>query len=262
LVRPPFAQVLDLPHKRGEAALAWWTEEVRALAAQMAACFNVDLGETAVRSAIAAYNRWLAVMRRIAESRKSEHPPISGEAFVTLMAASAAAPKDTLLPEIEALAASLAAAPPLEGHRARVLLVGSNLDDPAYVRAIESTGALVVAERFCLGPCPEFAAIPEDGDPLANLAAHYLDATPCPRMMGDFERRTNGLLRLARDFRVDGVIIETMKFCDLWGIEALTTVKALRAAGLPTLRLEREYALSGEGQLRTRVQAFLESMGK
>jgi len=57
-------------------------------------------------------------------------------------------------------------------------------------------------------------------------------------------------------------VIEIMKFCDLWGVESAVLAQALRTAGLPVLRLEREYALGGAGPLRTRVQAFLESMGR
>ena len=53
-----------------------------------------------------------------------------------------------------------------------------------------------------------------------------------------------------------------LKFCDLWGVDAMPLVTALREQGIPVLKLEREYRLGAEGQLRTRVQAFIESMGK
>jgi len=61
---------------------------------------------------------------------------------------------------------------------------------------------------------------------------------------------------------VDGVVIEIIKFCDLWGIDSMPLVSALRKEGIPVLKLEREYRMGSEGQLRTRVQAFIESMGK
>ena len=61
---------------------------------------------------------------------------------------------------------------------------------------------------------------------------------------------------------MDGVVLEILKFCDLWGVDSVPLVSALRKEGIPVLKLEREYRLSSEGQLRTRVQAFLESMGK
>ena len=56
------------------------------------------------------------------------------------------------------------------------------------------------------------------------------------------------------------LIIEVLKFCDIWNIDTITVVEALREAGIPVMRLEREYQHSGEGQLITRTQAFLESI--
>ena len=80
--------------------------------------------------------------------------------------------------------------------------------------------------------------------------------------MEAFDRRVEAVVRMVRDFRVDGVILQSMKFCDIWGVESSPLTSVLRDEGIPVLRLEREYAPSGEGQVRTRVQAFLESMGK
>ena len=61
-------------------------------------------------------------------------------------------------------------------------------------------------------------------------------------------------------YRVDGVILETLKFCDLWGVESSALATALRDAGVPVLRVEREYALSGEGQLRIYALSFLDAL--
>jgi len=81
-------------------------------------------------------------------------------------------------------------------------------------------------------------------------------------MMEDFDRRLKTILDTVEEFRVDGVVIEIIKFCDLWGVDAMPLVAALRKNGVPVLKLEREYAAGGEGQLRTRVQAFIESLGR
>jgi benzoyl-CoA reductase/2-hydroxyglutaryl-CoA dehydratase subunit BcrC/BadD/HgdB len=58
------------------------------------------------------------------------------------------------------------------------------------------------------------------------------------------------------------VVLEIIKFCDLWGVDSMSLVSALRKEGIPVLKLEREYRTGGESQLYTRVQAFIESMGK
>jgi len=56
LLSPPFLQIVDLPHKRGEAALGWFVEELRALARALATTFGVDTGPAALRAAIARQN--------------------------------------------------------------------------------------------------------------------------------------------------------------------------------------------------------------
>ncbi len=64
------------------------------------------------------------------------------------------------------------------------------------------------------------------------------------------------------EYNADGVVIEFVKFCDTWGVESSPLVDAIREKGIPVLCLEREYRFAAEGQLQTRIQAFLESMGK
>ena len=81
-------------------------------------------------------------------------------------------------------------------------------------------------------------------------------------MYGDYPRRLQEILRMAEEARVDGVILEQLKFCETWGIDGNVLLNDLKARGLPVLKLEREYLLGSKGQIRTRVQAFLESMGK
>jgi len=262
LDRPAFNHILDLPHKLGDEALDWFVEELQALAQRLAAAFDVDTGPEAVAAAIDRENEYRGLLRRIGELRKQDAPAISGADFLRLLVAGGAAPKDRLLPELAALADRLAAMTGPGTHRARLMLVGSQLDDPDYVELIESVGGLVVADRFCLGSLPGLQPIADGPDPLRALAAHVLRKTSCPRMMEEFDSRVEQILAAAREYRADGIVLQTMKFCDTWGVESSPLVPALRDSGIPVLRLEREYALSGEGQLRTRVQAFLESLGR
>jgi len=81
-------------------------------------------------------------------------------------------------------------------------------------------------------------------------------------MMEDFEKRAEQIIIAAREYNVDGIIIEVIKFCDTWGVESSSLRPVLRDAGFKVLPLERDYTKTGEGQLRTRVQEFLESIGK
>jgi benzoyl-CoA reductase/2-hydroxyglutaryl-CoA dehydratase subunit BcrC/BadD/HgdB len=79
-------------------------------------------------------------------------------------------------------------------------------------------------------------------------------------MYGDQPRRIEYTRELAKEFRVDGIIGERLLFCDMWVIEHYMTDLDLKQDDIPFLKLDREYILSGTGQLKTRVQAFLETI--
>jgi benzoyl-CoA reductase/2-hydroxyglutaryl-CoA dehydratase subunit BcrC/BadD/HgdB len=79
-------------------------------------------------------------------------------------------------------------------------------------------------------------------------------------MFGDYPRRADFVRDMVREFKVDGIIGERLIFCDLWALEHYMLAKEFKAEGVPYLMLDREYLLGGIGQLRTRVQAFLETI--
>ena len=262
LLEPGFNHIVDVPHKRTPAALGWFVDELRILSEALSSHFNVDTGVDALRKSIARLNQQLEALRSIGNLRLRQHPPISGTDFHKLMVASATTPRASLAAPLAELAAELPEKEAISDYRARLMVVGSGIDDPSYLSIIEAMGGLVVADRFCFGSMPGLEPIPEEGDPLRALAEHHLMTPRCPRMTDDFGLRVRDVLAAVEEYSVDGVIIETMKFCDIWGIESGALVSSLRSTKIPVLRLEREYVTSGEGQLRTRVQAFLESMGK
>ncbi len=262
LDRPKFSHMLDIPHKSGEAALEWTIEEIRRLASALAGAFDVDTGAESVRQAIEARNTMNEALREIGEMRKAASPPFSGAQFHRLIMAAQTVPVDMMAPLVDEFRAEAGQSPGVTGHRARVMVAGSSLDDPGYTEIIESQGALVVADRYCTGSFPGLDPVEMTDDPFAALAKRVLDGNRCPRMMEEFDTRAEYITRIAREYSVDGVVLESIKFCDTWGVEASALVTRLREEGIPVLRLEREYRQSGEGQLRTRVQAFIESMGK
>jgi benzoyl-CoA reductase/2-hydroxyglutaryl-CoA dehydratase subunit BcrC/BadD/HgdB len=74
------------------------------------------------------------------------------------------------------------------------------------------------------------------------------------------DERFNRILDLTRDFRVDGVISQIIRYCVPYAHDLPLLTERLKANGIPTLALDVEYGTSGSGQIRTRVQAFLEML--
>ncbi|MFP4474573.1 MAG: 2-hydroxyacyl-CoA dehydratase subunit D [Desulfatibacillaceae bacterium] len=263
VVKPSFLHIMDVPHRSGEAAVKWQCEELRMLAERLAAEYGVDMGEESLRESIKRHNEYLALLRDLAKLRRRENPPLTGTQFHGLLTACMVSPKWLVMDKLRSVVEQLKASDDtVSDYRARLLLAGSNCDDPEYVRLVESVGGLVVADRTCTGSIPALRPVAEEGEPYENLARHTLSNISCPRMMEAHRDRVEEIREAYHEYKADGVVLQTMKFCDTWGVESSPIVAALRESGVPVLRLEREYGLSGEGQLTTRVQAFLESLGK
>ncbi len=262
LIKPSFNHIIDLPRIQTTEALKWYTEELQVLMDKLSSQFGVDMGEKALSDAIGKYNDLIKLILSIGESRKDEKPLITGTEFHSMVTAYLVSPKDVIHESIKEVHKKLKVRNGIGDYRARLMVVGGELDNPGFTEMIESMGGLVVADRYCTGSMPGFKPIETNNDPLPSIAEHTFNNNLCSRMMKQFENRLSYILKIVEDYNVDGVIVESIKFCDLWGIEATLLVSELRQAGVPVLRLEREYHQTAEGQLRTRVQAFLESMKK
>ena len=266
-VKPSFLALLDAPHVRDEDALKWYRDEIESLWKKLSEKFSLPQEPEAVWEGIRRTNRTRELLAELSRYRWQGAPRLSGREMQEISLFAASVPKERANRVLEDLIAQMKDPPLTDPYRARVLLVGSHLDDPGFVGVLEETGALVVQDAYCCGLRDQLGLVEnlldgEGGDPFAAIARRYLDRLSCPRMYGDYPRRLETIVRMAEEAGVDGIILEHLKFCETWGIDGNVLQNDLRARGFPVLRLEREYLLSGKGQMRTRVQAFLESMGK
>lgn len=152
-----------------------------------------------------------------------------------------------------------------KNFRAKVVVVGSEIDDPELTKLIEESGALIVADRFCFGSFPgRQEIILKPGERvLDSICRQYLEQSLCPRYVSHekINQRRDFAENLYKDYHADGIIYEQIKFCDYWGYErALTSHIMTEERGIPTLSIDRPYMSRTSGQLRTRVQAFVESL--
>ena len=150
-------------------------------------------------------------------------------------------------------------------YRCRVALIGSEIDDLDMTRMVEDAGAMIVADRFCFGSTPgrEVIELNDTDDVLTQICAHYLKTTQCPRYMSQekIQERRDTINRLATENGAEGIIYESMKFCDFWAFErALASHIMNEEYGWPVLSIDRPYMARSSGQLRTRLQAFVESL--
>ncbi len=260
----PFLKIMSLPKKVGEPQVEWYREEIQLLKADLEEHFKLEISEQGLRAAIKQRNQTRRLQRQLYALRTRQHPPISGAETLAVMVAGSAMPAERYNGLLEQLLADLAHSNGTREYRARLMIVGSELDDPEYVDVIEEQGGLVVTDSICYGTRTMWVDVDETADdPIEALARYYIQERPtCPRMNGDQPRRAKFLTDMIEEFQVDGVIGERMMFCDFWCAEHYMNKLDLKEAGVPFLQLDREYITSGKGQLRTRIQAFLETIGK
>ena len=261
-LKTPFVQVMSLPRKVQEPQINWYYDEIELLRGQLAEHFGIDLSDERLKQAIALHNQVRALQKELYLLRKVDRPPITGAETLAVMVAGTAMPKARYKELLEELLEELRGAEGRTGYRARLMILGSELDDPGYIQTIEEQGGLVVVDSTCFGSRLMWRPVNEDEpDPVRALASYYIyDRPSCPRMYGDQPRRIDYTRELAREFRVDGIIGERLLFCDMWVVEHYMTDHDLKQDGIPFMKLDREYVLSGTGQLKTRVQAFLETI--
>ncbi len=263
-----FCEFSDVPFKNNENGYAHFREQLRAHVLQpLHEKLGIDVSDEAIMKTIERHNEVCRLINEIGDYRKLDNPTITGYEFHVIQLVSQVCPKDLILPYLRETAEELKTREPDDRwpFRCKVVLCGSENDDPDFTKLIESCGAEVVADRYCYGAVESRIPIvvKEGQEPLDAIARHYLDTSNCPRFMPQdtMRARKQRIADLARDYHADGVIVASNKFCEYWSYErVIDTVVLPRDFGLPVCSIEKEYINSASGQLRTRFQAFVESI--
>jgi len=257
-----FHGFLSVPRTPRESLYGYYLTELRNVIAGLAEHLGVTIGDAELREAIRTVNSIRRRLRTIDELRLEEKPKLSGAEALSVHIASQVLPPAVFIDLADRLIDALRERPGLDASRGRLLLIGAELDEPEYVEAIESQGALVVADQLCFGSRSLLDAIDEDAaDPLDAVGRAYFFSTSCARMIGDFPRRWEGMKAAVESARADGVIFERIIFCDPWGAEIHNILHRTAAEStFPVLSLTREYNIVPTGQVKTRVQAFIEKI--
>ena len=229
--------------------------------------YDIDISEEKIRKAVDEHNRVCQLIREIGDFRKEEKPRITGYEFHILTLATYVCPKYLLVKKLEETLEELKTREPEEKPcRARLMLVGSEVDDSGLIKLIEECGAFVCADRFCFGSLPgrDPIRLSDEEDALTQICRHYTYSCQCPRQM-NMEKvygRKKYVNDLAREYHADGIVYEQVKFCDPWAYERMLGSTMLREDyGFPVLSVDRPYNIaSSAGQMRTRIQAFVESI--
>lgn len=229
--------------------------------------YGIDTSDAAIRKAVDEHNKLCELIRAIGDFRKLDNPTITGYEYNVITLATYVAPKHLLVGKLEETLEELKTREPDPNpwFKARVLVVGSEVDDTDFIKVVEDSGAFVCADRYCYGSLPgrDPIYLTDDEDALTQICRAYMNRAECPRMMdtASMDGRRSYVDEMAKEYKADGIIYQQMKFCDPWAYEKMMGSTILRDEyGWPVLSVDRPYSIGTSGQMRTRVQAFMESI--
>jgi benzoyl-CoA reductase/2-hydroxyglutaryl-CoA dehydratase subunit BcrC/BadD/HgdB len=262
--------VMDLPNRKSQEGMALWRSQVRELIGELESRFNRKLTYENLMEAIRKVEAKRQALRDLYETRKADPVPISGIDSLVVSQIAFYDDPDRFTSMTRQLAQECAERASSgfgvfpKGTK-RILLTGSPIVVPNWKvhHILETSGAAVVVEENCTGTRyfqGSMDTSPQDLEGLIDaLADRYLKGINCACFSPN-QGRLDDVVKLAREYKVHGVVDVTLSFCSTYQVEEGALKRRLKEEGIPLLCLETDYAPGDEGQLRTRVEAFLESL--
>jgi benzoyl-CoA reductase subunit C len=271
-VKTPYSYFIDTPHTVTEDSIVQEKGELLDFQKSLEAFTGKKITAAKLKAAVEAHNRQRALVRELYDFRKSDPPCISGTETLQVLIAAMSLPVDEgsqLLKEVTDELKQRKAGPAKKS--VRLLLWGPVVHETPLIEMIESLDANVVMDDTCVGSRAYFQDVKITEDPLDGLAEHYLADIECPRTFrdsahakfskeqaADLKSRYDYLGSFAKDWKVDGVIMQSVRYCDSHGYEVPALKAYLESKGLPSIYLEHNNTEGALAPLKTRVQGFIE----
>lgn len=251
------------PRKCTPRTIPFYKAELQDLIDSLEKLTGNKITDEKLKAAVAKQNEVRSLIKQIYELRKEKNPVISGTDMLKLTLTSTDMHVDEYIELLKAFLSDAKNLKPITDARARIMLIGSALDDPDYIKVIEDKGGLVVTDALCFGSRGfNEPLVVDDNDVLGSIAKYYLSRIVCPRMMDMHDELHDYIIKSVKEYKADGVIYERMQNCECWGGENVLLEQKLKDAGIPLLTVEREEQMANAGQLAIRAEAFVEMIEK
>jgi len=269
---PTFSLGVTQTHDRFRSkphAKEYFKNELNLLRRKLADFSGKEIKDRDIRKTIALCNKIREKLWLLYEYPQSKQPPIEWRDVLDITHAGFLIERADFLNELAKIDQDLRKSkidemPP--DTRPRLMIAGSiiGIGDHKVLDIIKQAGANIVADSTCTGSMFSRKRVSMSGiigSPIDALAERYLYNLPCP-FMTDLPKRLNRVIRIARDYGVQGLVYYNLKYCDIWRAEFKFIKDALyKELSVPSLLIETDYSPTDVGTIRTKVEAFLEMIG-
>jgi len=262
---------INIPTVCDASSFEFFNAELNTFGKNLGKFAGKEITDEDLAKAIRIHNENRDKVRDLYEFRKADPPIISGTELAMVLTVGSSLPigeANVLFDQILAEIGKREKSPIKKGPR--IFIDGACLDNIELIKLVEEIGGNVVADTLCNGARDYFPRTDVGGNPIDALARRYLDKINCPKTYrgnktgtfeGDIASRFGDIGAYAKEFKVDGAILYVYKYCDPFGFEVPSRKAYYKSINVPLLHLEDVYSAGTIGQLRTRIQAFLEMIG-
>jgi benzoyl-CoA reductase subunit C len=260
-LKPNYSHFITVPHVIFDSSYEFFSEELRVFKESLEEYTGNSVTDEMLHRAIVKRNEQRHLLRELYQLRKYDPPLISGTEVMPILWTGTRLPIGefveslrNIIDEVKSRGTASSAG------NTRLMLVGSEVDDINIIKIIEESGANIVMDDTCVGSRNFWHDVATDIPPLKALAKHYLGDVYCPRTYkgGSAEDRYRYLVDYASDFSCQGVILDIIQYCDTYELDVPSIRDYLEKNSLKVLVIDDAYSSRYVGQLKTRVQAFIE----
>lgn len=261
--------VMDLPQVKSAQGKELLKAEYQRFQKAVEQLTSVAITADSLKNAIQTANAKRAAIHRLSLLRKADPAPISGlDALLANQVSFYDNPArftgsvHKICDELEKRIEEKQGVVPVKTPRILVSGCPQAVPNWKLPAIVESAGAVIVGEESCVGERGIRNLVDDSGQTVEAMLDALVDRyfkVDCAIFTPNSERLEH-IQQMAADYKVDGVIHYGLQFCQPYLMEAIPVEKSLEDKGIPCLRIETDYSMEDMGQLKTRVEAFVEQL--
>ena len=256
----PYMDSLSLPLKRTEDACALYLADLEDWRSRLSEMRGAYIVERDLKRAIVIYNRGRELMQKLYALRERERPPVTGAEMLEIVKAATRMPRERFNDLLESLLAEIESTGREIRKSARLMVIGSELQNSTWLEAAEEHDAVVVTDDLCTGTRCCFGRVDTSLSPMEALTRYYLQARSPDAGVRPAGQSFTHIFEMTSRYRVDGVIARSQRGDPLYAHAGKFLKKEMDDRGIPMLELEVEYGDGRSDELAARFGAFIERL--
>jgi benzoyl-CoA reductase/2-hydroxyglutaryl-CoA dehydratase subunit BcrC/BadD/HgdB len=256
----PYMDLLYAPRKREEEAVKLYLADLEDFRDRISQYGLRRTPDRDIANSIRVFNRGRELMQQLYELRKRERPPVTGAEALEVSKAAARLPRERFNGLMEQLLDEIRRTGREIKKAKRLMLIGSDLPNSNQIAAIESLDAVLVVDEMDAGIRFAWGQVDTKLPPMEALARYYILGRPVSKYICNSDERLEFIGKMAEQYKVDGIVSEIVRFCCDNGFDRFDLKKQMDQCGIPILEMDMEYGENWSGQMKLRVEAFLEML--